>query len=121
MSKALSRKVLPNGRPMVEPNLIELPNDYSTSINPDKVKSGLQTLGHVSHKVISPNLRLTQSRDLGYYRQTEAMFNVLRDNENLVHLSQTMDSTELLKCHGYNSVKDYLSSKKLEASTGMDT
>lgn len=68
---------------MEAPNLIELPRDYSSSINPDMITRGLNTLGHISHKVISPDMSLTQARDLSYYRQTEAIFNVLRDNENI--------------------------------------
>ena len=63
-------------------NLIELPTDYSHSINPDRVNLGLSSLGHVSHKIISPNMSLNPARDLGYFRATEAIFNVLRDNEN---------------------------------------
>jgi len=30
-----------------------------------------------------PNMRRVCSRDLGYYRQTEEIFNVLRDNEKI--------------------------------------
>jgi len=30
-----------------------------------------------------------------------------------------MDNAEELKCHGYNSVKDYLSSIKLDATTAL--
>jgi len=53
---------------MEAPNLIELPRDYSSSINPDMITRGLNSLGHVSHKVISPDMSLTQARDLSYYR-----------------------------------------------------
>ena len=83
MQKALSREFLPQGRPMETSNLIELPKDYSHSINPENVKKGLQSLGHVSQKVISPNMSLNPARDLGFYRATEAIFNVIRDNENI--------------------------------------
>ena len=56
------------------------------------------------------------SRDLGYYRQTEAIFNVIRENENLLKLSELSDGaiaehqttkTQLLSHGGMNSVKDY--------------
>ena len=30
-----------------------------------------------------------------------------------------MDNAEELRCHGYNSVKDYLSSVKLDATTAL--
>ena len=68
-------------------NLIELPTDYSHSINPDYVNEGLKNLGHISQKVISPNMSLNPARDLGFYRATEAIFNVIRDNENIQRLS----------------------------------
>ena len=83
MDKTLSRKFLPQGRPMETSNLIELPTDYSQSIKPENVSKGLQSLGHVSQKIISPNMSLNPARDLGYYKATEAIFNVIRDNENI--------------------------------------
>ena len=64
-------------------NLVELPTDYSHSINPENVNKGLHNLGHISQKVISPNMSLNPARDLGFYRATEAIFNVIRDNENI--------------------------------------
>lgn len=106
-------------------NLIELPPDYSHSINPDQVRLGLSNLGHKSSKVISPNMSLNPARDLGFYRATEAIFNVIRDNENEEMLDQiqggTQDFTNGLRCHGYNSIKDYISSIKLDETTAMES
>lgn len=68
-------------------NLIELPVDYSLSINHEKVKKGQDNLGHVSQKVVTPNMSLNPARDLGFYRATEAIFNVMRENENIQRLS----------------------------------
>ena len=47
--------------------------------------------------------------------------NVLRDNENMQHLSTNHENVEYLKCHGQNSVKDYLSSVKMDTTTGVDS
>ena len=79
---------------MEAPNLVELPRDNMQSINPDKVSQGLKKLGHISQKVISPNLTLNPSRDLGYYRETEAILNVLRDNDNMMRLSLNSQTAE---------------------------
>ena len=46
MAKTISRDLLPQGRPLEAPNLIELPQDYSSSIDPERVKQGLSKLGH---------------------------------------------------------------------------
>jgi len=104
-------------------NLIELPPDYSFGINSDLAKKGHSNLGHVSSNMVSPNMSLNRPRDLGYYRQTEAIFNVLRDNENMKFFSELSNiqnknssSNNLLKCHGHNSVKDYLSMTKAEST-----
>ena len=84
---------------------------------------GLSSLGHYSSKVISPNMSLNPARDLGFYRATEAIFNVIRDNENEEMLGQikgaTQDLTNGLRCHGNNSIKDYISSVKLDETTAM--
>ena len=106
---------------MEAPNLVELPRDNMQSINPDKVSQGLKKLGHISQKVISPNLTLNPSRDLGYYRETEAIFNVLRDNDNMMRLSLNSQTAEQLRCQGTNSVKDYLSLNKYDETTGVDS
>ena len=87
MSRTLSRERMPGGKPLVTTNLIETPEDFSFSINQDLVTKGHESLGHVSHKIISPNMQQKPPRDLGFYRATEAIFNVLRDNENMQILS----------------------------------
>lgn len=113
---------------MESSNLIELPKDYSHSINPEQVKKGLESLGHVSKKVITPNMSLNPARDLGFYRATEAIFNVMRDNENIQRLSmhsgtaaQNKTADGELRCHGFNSVKDFLSQTQLDTTTAMET
>jgi len=56
--------------------------------------------------MISPNMSLNPARDIGRYRQTEAIFNVLRDNENMKFLSEHSNNQKRnstlthLKCHG---------------------
>ena len=74
--------------------MVELPADYSHSIDPVNVSKGLQSLGHISHKIISPNMSLNPARDLGYYRATEAIFNVIRDNENIQRISMQSVSAQ---------------------------
>ena len=108
-------------------NLVELPADYSHSIDPVNVSKGLQNLGHISHKVISPNMSLNPARGLGYYRTTEAIFNVIRDNENIQRMSmqsgeaQEITHAEAVK-QGFNSVKDFLMSRsKIDATTAIDS
>ena len=87
-------------------NLVELPADYTFGIDPDQVNKGLTSLGHVSQCMISPNMSLNPARDIGRYRQTEAIFNVLRDNENMKFLSEHSNNQKRnstlthLKCHG---------------------
>ena len=57
-------------------------------------------------------------RDLGFYMQTEAVFNVLRENENLKLRSNQSQSREtFIRCHGQNSIKDYLTVTKAESTT----
>ena len=56
MDKALSREFAPQGRPILAPNLVDLPRDNGSSINPDRVQSGFKILGHVSQKVLAPSL-----------------------------------------------------------------
>ena len=91
------------------------------------MSQGIQKLGHISHKVISPNMSLNPARDLGYYRATEAIFNVIRDNENIQRLSLHSGSAKEaaggeLRCHGFNSVKDFLLSKtQLDATTAIES
>ena len=120
MQKAISRDCLPQGRPMEAPNLVVLPRDNSESINPDRVNTGLKKLGHISQKVISPNMTLNPSRDLGYYRETEAILNVLRDNENALRISlHSQTANQDLLCRGANSAKDYLSFRHFDETTGL--
>ena len=83
MRKNLSRDKLPTGRPTQYSNLVELKEDFGGTINQDKVTDAVDKLGHHSDKVVCPDFTLTKSRDLSFYRQTEAIFNVLRDNEKL--------------------------------------
>ena len=106
---------------MEAPNLVELPPDYTESIDPVQVSKGHSTLGHVSHKIMSPNMSLNPARDLSYFRQTEAIFNVIRENDKIQRLSMTSNQGDGLRCHGMNSVKDYLSSTKLESTTMMES
>ena len=80
--------------------MVETKPDYAGSIDPERVKRALGKLGHFSTKIVSPAFQLTKSRDngmdpscgLGYYRETEAIFNVIRENENLLHSHQHKDS-----------------------------
>ena len=90
---------MPTGKLKQTPNLIEIPPDYTHSIDQDKVTNSKMNLGHVVNKVTSPNLSTTCSRDLGYYRQTEAVFHVIRENQNLLKLSEvsTIEEYEKLK------------------------
>ena len=53
------------------------------SVDPHKVLSALNRLGHKSCKVITPNMAKTRARDLSFFMQTEMIYNVLRDNENM--------------------------------------
>jgi len=76
-----SREILPLGRPLETPHLAGLPRDNGESINPQLVNRGYASLGHISHKVISPNIGLNLARDLGYFREREEIFNVIRENE----------------------------------------
>mmetsp|Transcript_9395 Transcript_9395/g.11503 ORF Transcript_9395/g.11503 Transcript_9395/m.11503 type:complete len:123 (+) Transcript_9395:1921-2289(+) len=117
MEKALSREILPLGRPLETPNLTKLPRDNGESIDQARVNLGYLTLGHISHKVISPNIGLNLARDLGYYRETEAIFNVIRENETLENLKANNLELDELPCHGANSLKDYLTSTKFESNT----
>lgn len=71
----------------------------------------------------SPNMNMVLGRDLGFYRQTEAIFNVIRENENLKLLtdhSKSRESNQALRCHGYNSIKDYLTMTKAESEAVLD-
>ena len=72
---------------------------------------------------------MTPARDLGYFRQTEAIFNVIRDNETGQLLSKHYSNLDTVKglitskelrCHGHNSVKEFLSSTKLNSETGSE-
>ena len=73
---------------------------------------------------------MTPARDLQYFRQTEALLNVIRDNEtgqllarhsyNLSDVTRLMTSKEL-QHHGHNSVKELLSSTKLNSETGGES
>ena len=84
MDKKTDRTKNPPGRPTEYSNLVNLKNDYSGSIDANQVGQGFNKLGHLSQKIISPNFNLVKSRDLGFYRETEAILNVLRDNEKYV-------------------------------------
>ena len=75
---------MPTGKPSEQPNLIRSRIDNGYSIDADQVGSAYGRLGHLSQNVIVPNFGLTTSRDLGYYRETEAIFNVIRDNEKIM-------------------------------------
>ena len=73
-------------------------------------------------------MSMTPARDLGYFRQTEALFNVFRENETgqllSMHSSNLKTVNRLykeLRCHGYNSVKEFLSSTKLNSEAGADS
>ena len=68
MQTALSRIMMPQGRPIDTPNLIQVPKDFSEGIDHDQVVRGRSSLGHTSNKVTSPNMSLNPARDLGYYR-----------------------------------------------------
>ena len=75
-------------------------------------------------------MSMTPARDLQYFRQTEALLNVIRDNEtgqllskhsyNLSDVTRLMTSKEL-QHHGHNSVKELLSSTKLNSETGNES
>ena len=117
MVNALSREILPLGRPLDTPNLTKLPRDNGESIDQARVNLGYSSLGHISHKVISPNIGLNLARDLGYYRQTEAIFNVIRENETMEQLHANNLDIDDIPCHGQNSLKDYLTSTKFESNT----
>ena len=122
MLKKPSRDVLPMGRPLETPSLAGIPRDNGESINPLLVCRGYASLGHISHKVISPNIGLNLARDLGYYREREEFFNVIRENETLDQLQVSNVNLNGMRCHGANSLKDYLSSTKIgDANTIGDT
>jgi len=87
MSKALSRDFLPTGRRSEAANLVELARDNGVSIDAELISSGLKKLGHVSQRITSPNFSQNLARDLGYYRQTEALLNVFNENEKIDRLS----------------------------------
>ena len=110
MDQSMPRSHMPTGKPIEAPNLVSTPPDYSHSIDQLKVTSGYMSMGHITNKVNSPNISQTCARDLGYYKQTDAVFNVLRDNENLVKLSEAK---------GYGSVRDKLT--KADSSQFADT
>lgn len=86
MLKKPSRDFNPMGRPLETPNLAGLPRDNGESIDPQLVNKGYSSLGHISHKIISPNIGLNLARDLGYFREREEIFNVIRENETLDQL-----------------------------------
>ena len=75
-------------------------------------------------------MSMTPARDLQYFRQTDALLNVIRDNEtgqllskhsyNLSDVPRLMTSKELQQ-HGHNSVKELLSSTKLNSETGNES
>ena len=92
-----------------------LPRDNGESIDPLRVSKGYGTLGHISHKVISPNIGLNLARDLGYYREREEIFNVIRENETLDRLNNSKGDTNM------RSTKDYLSSTKYESNTVVES
>ena len=117
MEEKPSREFNPQGRPLETPNLAGLPRDNGESIDPQLVCRGYANLGHISQKVISPNIGLSLARDLGYYREREEIFNVIRENETQEQLQfNNLESTDL-RCHGNNSLKDYLSSTRYESNT----
>eukprot|EP00347_Sterkiella_histriomuscorum_P018469 403345401 len=56
-------------------------NQTASSLNYDKVLKAQHTqIAHLPKKVVSPNLKQYQGRDLSIYMQTEALKNVLNDN-----------------------------------------
>ena len=71
-------------------------------------------------------MSMTPARDLSYFRQTEALLNIIRDNEtgqllskhsyNLSDVTRLMTSKELQN-QGHNRVKELLSSTKLNSET----
>ena len=73
---------------------------------------------------------MTPARDLSYFRQTEALLNIIRDNEtgqllskhsyNLSDVTRLMTTKEL-QLHGHNSVKELLTSTKLYSETGNES
>jgi len=81
----MDRKKMPLGRPVEVPNLIQIPEQFGGSINFQKVNDAYDKLGaHENQKkVTAPNMTKLCARDLGYYRQTEEILNVLRDNERI--------------------------------------
>ena len=92
----MKRDKIPPGRPDEYANLVETKPDYSGSIDPNKVNNAFNRLGHFSQKIVTPVFQLSKTKDLGfdpscglgYYREKDFIFNVLRDNENL-HLKQS--------------------------------
>lgn len=89
MDRNLSRDKLPPGRPTEYANNVDVKQDYSVSIDPEKVQIARDRLGHMANSIPAPDFTLTKQRDLGldpscglgYYREKDFMFNVLRDNE----------------------------------------
>ena len=88
MDRNLSRDKLPPGRPTEYANNVDIKPDYSLSIDPKKVSNARDRLGHVPNSVPAPDFMLQRTKDLGldpscglgYYREKDFMFNVLRDN-----------------------------------------
>ena len=83
LEKQLSRSELPTGKLSAEPNLVVIKHENGISVDSNKVCNAYNMLGHLAKKVQSPNFTLRQGRDLSLYMQSEAIRNIMRENELL--------------------------------------
>ena len=65
------------------PTIYEKKPLNGASVDPHKVLEGLNRLGHKSQKIFTPNMAKSRARDLSFFMQTDMIYNVLRDNENM--------------------------------------
>jgi hypothetical protein len=72
---------MPLGRGVQTANLVQIKKDYGSTIDTQAANRAYVKIGHTQSNV--PEMARSCSRDLGYYRQTEQILNVLRDNENI--------------------------------------
>lgn len=83
LERSIDRTNLPSGKVPTQPNIVKTPSDFGLSVNSVHVIGAHNKLGHVKQKKLVPNFCRTQARDLGFYRETERIFNVIRENETL--------------------------------------
>lgn len=83
-AKHIDRDLLPTGRPLKEPNLVETREANGFSIDEEKVFKSFNSLAHVPNQHSALNFSRQKARDLSFYMSNDRVRNILHDNDTLM-------------------------------------